>query len=111
MWQDPVDRQAPSAMLELLDSAEVAVKHSAMRQGKTTHAANHHLMSCVNAESVEVTSVPRGAVQALRQTRKSGAERCLRHSLGAWVEGGQRAETRCLSWCYAEHASWQAASG
>jgi len=61
--------QPPPAVVKLLESAKVAVRHSATLLGRVTHAANHHSMLVVGPDGLPVTKVCRDSVDRPRVAR------------------------------------------
>eukprot|EP00973_Karenia_brevis_P034718 4790364-Karenia_brevis.AAC.1 len=69
--------RAPSAALNLLDSATHAVKHAATLLGLVTHAANNHKEQVV-APDGKITTIIRRDAQQPAQRKATGARRRAR---------------------------------
>ena len=61
--------QPPPAVVKLLESAKVAVRHSATLLGRVTHEANHHSMEVIGPDGLPVTKLCRDAVERPKVAR------------------------------------------
>ena len=63
-------RRLPKATLDLLESANVAVKHAAMLLGRVTHAANNCPISEIGPSGDSITRIGRDAMPAPRVNKR-----------------------------------------
>jgi hypothetical protein len=81
--QEAAARILPRPSLDLLESANSAVKHAAMLLGRTTHAANNCAVVVVGPDGTSITRTRRDATPAPRYAKKKAeaqpaATVCLR---------------------------------
>ena len=64
------EARTSEAVRKLLDSAAIAVKHSACLLGRVTHAANNHIVEAVSADGTTVQKTIRDATEKPRSYSK-----------------------------------------